>query len=156
YDKVGTTVKKVADVLAKLPTQDDKRRDALDEKKKEDLIHTARALKFNALQGKTADFLRAKEYAKVGEVLGADLEALKKELKTPPPETESPGFTRLRKAQRDFLIASMAAYLQNKQADQAGELLDALQGAGGTVEQNVAVMQQLVAAIRTQMESLTK
>jgi hypothetical protein len=156
YDKVDATVKKVADVLGKLPTQDDKRRDALDEKKKEDLIHTARALKFNALQGKTADFLRAKEYAKVGEVLGKDLEALKKELKAPPPETESPGFSRLRKAQRDFLIASMAAYLQNKQADQAGELLDALQGAGGTVEQNVAVMQQLVAAIRTQMESLTK
>ena len=51
---------------------------------------------------------------------------------------------------------AMAAFLQNKQGDQASELLDALQGAGGNIEKSVATMQQLVAAIQTQMEALAK
>ena len=148
YLKVDATVKKVTDVLAKLP--------APEAAKKEDLVHTVRALKFNALQGRAAEFVRAREFAKVGEALGPELEALKKELKAPPPGVESPGFARLRKAQRDFLTAAMAAYLQNKQGDQAGELLETLQGAGGKVEESVGTMQQLVAAIQTQMEALVK
>lgn len=155
YDKVDATVKHVADVLAKLPGQDPQHPDALDGKKKADLAHTIRALRFNALQGRAADFIRAKEFAKVGEVLGPEIEALKKELTGKPPE-DTPGLTRLRRAQQDFLIAAMSAYVQNKQADEASQLLDALQGAGGSVEQSVAILRQLVTSIRAEIESLTR
>jgi hypothetical protein len=50
----------------------------------------------------------------------------------------------------------MSGYLQNKQADRASELLDVLQASGGTLEANLAVMQQLVSAVRTQIDALTK
>jgi outer membrane protein assembly factor BamD (BamD/ComL family) len=152
YDKVDATVKQVTDTLKKIVAD---AKGGIEGKKKADLEYTIRALKFNALQGRAADFIRAKEFAKVGDSLGGELEALKKELATPPTE-ETPGLTRLKRAQRDFLIACMSAFLQNKQGDKASELLDTLQGAGGTVEQNVAVMQQLVSTIRGQIDGLVK
>ncbi|HEX3147162.1 MAG TPA: hypothetical protein VHR66_03715 [Gemmataceae bacterium] len=152
YDKVDATVKQVTDTLKKIVAD---ARGGIDSRKKADLEYSIRALKFNALQNRAADFIRAKEFAKVSDSLGGELEALKKELATPAPE-ETPGLTRLKRAQRDFLIACMSAFLQNKQGDKASELLDTLQGAGGTVEQNVAVMQQLVATIRGQIDGLTK
>jgi tetratricopeptide (TPR) repeat protein len=64
----------------------------------------------------------------------------------------------MRKAQREFLSAAMSAYLQNKQADQAGELLDVLQssGKGGSLDENLAVMRQLATAIRGHVDSLRK
>ena len=156
YDKVDQTVKQVTAVLAELPDPDDKHRDALDPKKKADLVYTIRALKFNALQGRAADFIRAREFAKVGEVLGPAVEALKKELKEAPPAEETPAYPRLKKARQDFAVVAMSAYLQNKQADQAGELLDALQSAGGSVEQNAGAMRQLAASVRGQIDALTK
>ena len=58
---------------------------------------------------------------------------MKKELKAPAPEEPRPGSPGCGKARRDFLIVAMSGYLQNKQADQAGELLDALQSGGGSV-----------------------
>src|SRR5262249_37706708 len=80
------------------------------------------------------------------------------DLKKEPPAEAPPGFDRMRKAQRDFLIEAMSGYLQNKQADQAGELLDVLQasGKGGNIDQNIAVMRQLVGSIRGQVETLRK
>jgi hypothetical protein len=156
YDKAEATIKKEVDTLAKMAEPSDKNRDALDDRKKADLVATARALKFNALQGKATEFIRAKEFAKVGEVLGPELEALKKELKEPAPAEETPGYARLRKARQDFLIAAMSGYLQNKQGDQASELLDVLQGAGASVEQNLAALRQLVASVHLQIETLTK
>jgi hypothetical protein len=155
YDKVDATVKLVTDVLAKAPDPDEKHREALDPKKKVDLAYSIRALKFNALQGRAADFIRAKEFAKVGQALGPEIEAIKKELKEPAPE-ETPGYARLRKARQDFLVVAMSGYLQNKQADQAGELLDALQSGGGSVEQNVAALRSLVTSVRGQIDALTK
>lgn len=155
YDKVDQTVKLVTDTLARLPDPDEKHRDAIDPKKKQDLVYTIRALKYNALQGRAADFIRAREFAKVGEVLGPQIEALKKELKEPVPE-ETPGYARLKKARQDFVVVAMSGYLQNKQGDQAGELLEALQSAGGNVEQNAAAMRQLAASVRGQIETLVK
>ena len=154
YDKVDQTVKLVTDTLAKVPDPGDKNRDGLDPKKKIDLVHTIRALKFNALQGRAADFIRAREFAKVGETLGAEIEALKKELAAP--DEETPGYARLRKARQDFVVVAMSGYLQNKQADQAGALLDALQGAGASVEQNVAALRSLVTSVKLQIDSLTR
>lgn len=148
YDKVDGVVKTIVEGLKKLT--------GLEEKKRDDLAATARALRFNALQGRAAEFIKAKEYAKVGEDLGPEIEALKKELKTPPAAEESPGLGRLKKAQRDFLIAAMSAFVQNKQVDQASEMLDALQGTGGTLESNLAVMQQLNGSIQGQISSLLK
>jgi outer membrane protein assembly factor BamD (BamD/ComL family) len=147
YDKVDAVVKATVEGLTKLA--------GLDAKKRDDLAFTIRGLKYNALQGRAAEFIKAKEFAKVGETLGAELDALKKELKAPPPE-ETPGLARLRKAQRDFLIACMSAYVQNKQGDQASELLDALQGSGGSLEQNVATMRTLNVTIANQISSLSK
>jgi outer membrane protein assembly factor BamD (BamD/ComL family) len=155
YDKVDQTVKVVTDTVTKLPDPDEKHREALDPKRKQDLVYTIRALKYNALQGRAADFIRSKEFAKVGEVLGPEIEALKKELKEPAPE-ETPGYSRLRKARQDFVVVAMSGYLQNKQADQAGELLDALQSAGASVEQNVAALRSLVTSVRLQIDTLTK
>jgi prefoldin subunit 5 len=156
YDKVDQTVKLVTDTLNKLPDPDEKHREALDPKKRADLVYAIRALKFNALQGRAADFIRGKEFAKVGESLGGEIEALKKELKEPAPAEETPAYPRLRKARQDFLIVAMSGYLQNKQPDQASELLDILQSAGGSVEQNVAALRQLVTSIRGQIDSLKK
>jgi len=146
HDKVDAVVKSTVAGLAKL--------DSLEAKKK-DLGYTIRGLKYNSLQGRVADFIRAKEFAKVGEVLAADLDALKKEMKTPPPE-ETPGFVRMRTAQRSFLIAAMSAFVQNKQVDQASEMLDALQASGGSLEQSVTTMRSLNTTIQGQIESLTK
>ena len=73
YDKVDATVKLVTGVLAKVPDPDEKHRDALDPKRKADLAYSIRALKYNALQGRAADFIRAKEFAKVGEALGPEI-----------------------------------------------------------------------------------
>jgi hypothetical protein len=148
YDKVRDTVQQVVDGLRRQTGLDDKRRD--------DLAYTARVLHYNALQSKAADQIRAKDYAKANEALGKDLEAVKAELKLAPPADAPPGFERMRQAQRGVLIAAMTAYLQNKQADQASELLDILQASGGSLESNLAVMQQLVSAIRAQIDALTK
>jgi hypothetical protein len=147
YNKVDAVVKATTDALKKFA--------ALDAKKRDDLAYTIRGLKYNALQGRAAEFIKAKEFAKVGETLGAELDALKKELKAPPAE-ETPGLARMRRAQRDFLIVCMSAYVQNKQADQATELLDALQGSGGSLEQNVATMRSLNVTIQNQIASLNK
>ncbi len=146
YDKVDAVVKSTVEGLMKL--------DSL-EAKKNDLAYTIRGLKYNSLQGRAAEFIRAKDFAKVGEVLAADLDALKKELKALPPE-ETPGFTRMRAAQRSFLISAMSAFVQNKQVDQASEMLDALQASGGSLEQNVATMRSLNSTIQGQIETLTK
>jgi len=146
YDKVDAVVKSTVEGLMKL--------DSL-EAKKNDLAYTIRGLKYNSLQGRAADFIRAKEFAKVGEVLAPELDALKKEMKAPPPE-ETPGFTRMRIAQRSFLISAMSAFVQNKQVDQASEMLDALQASGGSLEQNVATMRSLNTTIQGQIETLTK
>lgn len=148
YDKVDATVKQVVDAVKKFNT--------VDEKKRDDLAFTARVLKYNALQGRAGDFIRAKEFAKVGEVLGGELEALKAELKLAPPAEAPPGFDRMRRAQRDFLIAAMSGFVQNKQPDKATELLEVLQSAGGSLESNVTVMKQLASSIRSQIESLNK
>src|SRR5262249_2918228 len=146
YAKVEATVKAVVEGVKKFAS--------LEERKQDDLAFTARALRYNALQGRAADLVRGKEFAKGGGQLGAELTVLKEELKKEAPAEAPPGFDRMRKAQRDFLIAAMSAYLQNKQADQAGELLDVLQasGKGGNIEQNIAVMRQLVGSIRGQVE----
>ena len=146
HEKVDAVVKATVAGLMKL--------DSL-EAKKNDLAYTIRGLKYNSLQGRVADFIRAKEFAKVGEVLAPDLDALKKELSAPPPE-ETPGFVRMRTAQRSFLIAAMSAFVQNKQVDRASEMLDALQASGGSLEQSVNTMTSLNLAIQGQIESLTK
>lgn len=148
YDKVRDTIKQVVDGL--------KRQSGLDDRKRDDLAYTARVLHYNALQSKAADLVRAKEFAKVGEALGKELEALKAQLKLDPPADAPPGFERMRQAQRGVLIAAMSGYLQNKQAEQASELLDILQSSGGSLEANLAVMQQLASAIRAQIDTLTK
>jgi hypothetical protein len=147
-DRVQATVKQVVDGL--------KRQTGLDDKKRDDLAYTARVLHYNALQSRAADYIRGKEYAKVGEVLGKELEALKADLGQAAPADAPPGFERMRQAQRGVLIAAMSGYLQNKQADKASELLELLQASGGTLEANLQVMQQLVNAIRGQIEALTK
>ena len=148
YPKVDATVKSITDAVKKF--------NSLEEKKRDDLAFTARVLKYNALQGKAADLIRAKEFAKVGEVLGAELEALKTDLKLAAPAEAPPGFDRMRKAQRDFLIAAMSGYVQNKESDKASELLDLLQATGGSLETNIALMRQLVGAIRGQVDSLNR
>jgi outer membrane protein assembly factor BamD (BamD/ComL family) len=148
YEKVDAIVKTTVDGLGRLS--------ALDAKKRDDLAYTIRSLKYNALQGRAVEFIKIKEFAKVGETLGAELEALKKELKAPPPTEPPPNFERMRTAQRNFLITCMSAFVQNKQADQASELLDALQGAGGTLESNLATMRSLNATISGQLTSLIK
>lgn len=148
YEKVDATVKSITDAVKKFNN--------LEEKKRDDLAFTARVLKYNALQGKAADLIRAKEFAKVGEVLGPELEALKTDLKLAPPAEAPPGFDRMRKAQRDFLIAAMSGYVQNKESDKASELLDLLQATGGNLETNIALMRQLVGAIRAQIDSLNR
>jgi hypothetical protein len=147
-DRVQATVKQVVDGL--------KRQTGLDDKKRDDLAYTARVLHYNALQSRAADYIRGKEYAKVGEVLGKELEALKADLGQAAPADAPPGFERMRQAQRGLLIAAMSASVQNKQADEASKLLDILQGAGGSLEANLAVLQQLVTAIRGQIDTLTK
>jgi hypothetical protein len=148
HDKVQATVKAIVAGL--------KKQEGLDAKKRDDLGYTARVLYYNALQSRAADFIRAKEYAKVGEVLGPELVALTAELKLAPPAEPPPGFDRMQRAQRDLLIAAMSGYVQNKQVDKASELLDVLQGAGGSLESNLAVLSQLVTAIRGQIEALQK
>jgi hypothetical protein len=148
YDKVDAVIKNTTERLKNIASMDAKKRD--------DLADTIRGLKYNALQGRAAEFIRAREFAKVGETLGAELEALKKELKTPPPPDAPPGFERMRAAQRGFMIVAMSAYVQNKQADQAGELLDALQESGGSLESNLATMRSLNATIHGQITTLTK
>ena len=100
--------------------------------------------------------MKAKEFAKVGETLGVEIDALKKELTAAAPMEPPPGFDRMRGAQRNFLIACMSAFVQNKQSDQAGELLEALQGSGGSLEQNLATMKQLNSSIHGQITSLNK
>jgi hypothetical protein len=148
HDRVQATVKAAVEGL--------KKQQGLDDKKAADLAYTARALHYNALQARAADFLRAREFAKVGEVLGPELEALKAELKLAPPAEPPPGFDRMRRAQLDLLIAAMSGYVQDKQSDKASQLLDVLQGAGGSLESNLAVLRQLVTAIRTQIDTLKK
>jgi hypothetical protein len=148
YDKVDATVKHVGEAVKKFT--------ALDEKKRDDLGYTARVLKYNALLGRALDFIRAKEFAKIGDTLGGELEALKAELKLAPPAEAPPGFDRMRRAQRDFLIASMSGFVQNKQPDKATELLEVLQSVGGSLESNVAVMRQLATSIRVQIDGLSK
>ena len=113
-------------------------------------------MKYNALQGRAAEFIRAREFAKVGETLSAELDALKKEFKGAAPMEPPPGFDRMRAAQRSFLIACMSAFVQNKQSDQANELLEALQSSGGTLESNLATMRALNSTIAGQIATLTK
>jgi len=148
YKKVDDTVKAIVESAKKFTSLEDKKRD--------DLAFTARVLKYNALQAVAADFIRAKDFAKVGETLKPELDALRQELKLAAPAEPPPGFDRMRKAQRDFLIAAMAGYVQNKDVPAASELLDELQSTGGSLESNIAVMQQLVTAIQTQIEGLNK
>ncbi len=148
YDKVDAVVKATVAGLGKLG--------ALEAKRRDDLAYTVRSLKYNALQGRAAEFIKAKEFAKVGATLGTELDALKKELKAAPPKEPPPGFDRMRNAQRGFLIACMSAYVQNKQADQASELLDALQSSGGSLASNLATMRSLNSTIEDQISSLKK
>lgn len=148
YDKVDAVIKATTERLKNIGS--------LEAKKRDDLAFTIRGLKYNALQGRAAEFIRAREFAKVGESLGAELEALKKEMKAAAPADAPPGFERMRSAQRGFMIVAMSAYVQNKQADQAGELLDALQEAGGSLESNLTTMRSLNTTIQGQVTTLTK
>lgn len=148
YDKVDAVIKNTTERLKNIGS--------LEAKKRDDLAYTIRGLKYNSLQGRAAEFIRAREFAKVGESLGGELEALKKELKAPAPPDAPPGFERMRAAQRGFMIVAMSAYVQNKQADQAGELLDALQEAGGSLESNLTTMRSLNSTIHGQITALTK
>ena len=148
YDKVDAVVKRTVAGLAKL--------ESLPAKKRDDLAYTIRGLKYNALQNRAAEFIRAKEFAKVGATLAAELNALKKELKAKQPSEPSPGFERMRTAQRGFLIVCMSAYVQSKQADQAIELLDAWQGSGGNLDSDIATMRSLNYTIQSQLTSLNK
>jgi hypothetical protein len=148
YDKVDAVIKATTDRIKNIGS--------LEPKKRDDLAYTIRGLKYNALQGRAAEFIRVREFAKVGETLGAELEALKKEMKAPAPPDAPPGFERMRSAQRGFMIVAMSAYVQNKQADQAGELLDALQEAGGSLESNLTTMRSLNTTIHGQITTLTK
>jgi hypothetical protein len=147
YEKVDSAVKATVDALKKFT--------GLEEKKRDDLAYTIRSLKYAALQGRAVEFIKAREFAKVGGTLGAELAAIKKELQAKAPE-ETPGLARMRSAQRDLLVTCMSAFVQNKQADQASELLDALQASGGSLEKNVANMRALNVTIEVQMSSLTK
>jgi hypothetical protein len=153
YDKVDAVVKVVVDGLKKFPTTGP---GAIDPKKKDDLGYVIRSLRYNSLQGRAVEFMKLKEFAKVGETLGTELDALKKEFQAAAPAEATPGFDRMRGAQRNFLIACMSAYVQNKQADQASELLDALQSSGGSLESNLASMRQLNNTISGQIAGLTK
>jgi len=148
YANVDKTVKMVTDVVKKFTNLEDKKRD--------DLAYTARVLKYTALQSRAADFIRAKEFDKIGNELGSEIEALKKEISLASPAEPPPGYDRMRKAQRDFLIAAMSGYVQDKKVDKASELLDVLQSSGGSLESNIGVMQLLVTAIRNQIDLLTK
>jgi len=140
----------------KLVTDGVKKFTNLEDKKRDDLASTARVLKYNSLQSRAADFIRAKEFAKIGEVLGPEIDALKAEVKLAPPAEPPPGYERMRKAQRDFLIAAMSGYVQDQKVDKASELLDSLQSSGGSLESNIGVMQLLVTAIRGQIDTLTR
>lgn len=153
YDKVDAVVKVVVEGLKKFPTTGP---GAIDPKKKDDLGYVIRSLRYNSLQGRAVEFMKLKEFAKVGETLGTELDALKKEFLAAAPAEATPGFDRMRGAQRNFLIACMSAYVQNKQADQASELLDALQSSGGSLESNLASMRQLNNTISGQIAALTK
>lgn len=150
YDACDTTLKPVLDRIPKFT--------AVQPVKKDDLMYSARAQRYNALQAKAAEFVKAKEFAKVGEVLDADLAAIKTELASADQKAENaaPSFDRLRRAQRGLLIAAMTAYVQDKKADKANELLSLVEKTGGGLESSVAVMQQLVSAIRGQIDSLNK
>ncbi|HVK10724.1 MAG TPA: hypothetical protein VM597_18295 [Gemmataceae bacterium] len=155
YDKVDTTIKAVVERLPKFPR--------LDAAKRDDLTFGARALRYNGLQAKAADLIKAKEFAKVGEVVDADLAAMKKELgaKADPKEKEpggnaAPNLDRMRKAQRGLLIAAMSAFVQDKKAEKANELIDLLEKTSGGLDSSVDVMRQLAGSIRAQIDELGK
>jgi hypothetical protein len=152
YDKVDAIIKAVVERVKKFSKLPDDKRD--------DLAFSARALRYNALQAKAADHIKAKEFGKAADVVDADLTAMKAELtaKADPKakETAAPNLDRMRKAQRGLLIAAMSAYVQDKKADKANELLDLLEKTSGGLESSVAVMQQLADSIRGQIDELGK
>ncbi|WP_020475293.1 hypothetical protein [Zavarzinella formosa] len=148
YVKCEATVKATVVSAGKLAN--------LEADKKADLISDVRVQYFRALAGRAADIIKAKEFGKVIETLDPEITALAKELKEPAPMTETAAHVRLRQAQRNLIISAMTACVQDKKVDKAGELLGILQSGGGNIESNIAVMQQLVSAIRGQIDGLKK
>lgn len=127
--------------------------------KRDDLAFGARALRYTSLQARAADAIKDKEFAKVGDLLDADLAVLKTELAaaeakdgtTPPPNLD-----RMRRAQQGVLIAAMSAFVQDKKADKANELLGLLEKTGGGLDSSVEVMKRLAASIRGQIDELAR
>jgi hypothetical protein len=152
YEKVDGTIKGVVERIKKFTR--------LDPAKRDDLAFGARALRYTGLQAKAADLIKAKEFAKVGEVADADLTAMKAELtgKADPKaaETAAPNLDRMRKAQQRFLIAVISAFIQDKKADRANELLGLLEKTGGSLESTVEVMKPISTGVRAQIDDLTK
>jgi hypothetical protein len=148
YGKVDEVVKNLTTLVPTLKE--------LDEKKRDDLSFRAQSLRYNSVQGKLAELVRTQKFDQIPAMLDPELIKLKEALKTPAPSDPPAGFDILRKAQRDLIIGSMAAFVQNKQIDRANELLDVLKSTGSNLESNLAVLRQLSSSIRTQIDGLRK
>lgn len=146
YDKTKAVVNALAGTLAK--------KSNLDEARSADMSFTARSLRYNAFQAQAGDLIRDKKFADVVALLDPEIKAITDEIAKGPPATATPGFDRMRRAQRDLLIAAMTSSVQDKKIDRASELLDVLEKSGGSLDANIAVLRQLVSAVRNQIEGL--
>ncbi len=147
YAKCEATAKAAAASAVKLT--------ALDPGQRADLIADARAQFFRSVAARGAEFVRAKEFGKVAEVLDPEVTNITKELKEPA-GSASTAAEKMRAAQRSLVILAMTASVQDKKVDRASELLGVLQSGGGSIEANILVMQQLVSSIRGQIDGLKK
>lgn len=147
YNKCEAVVKAATTSIGKITT--------FDPAKRAELISEARVQYYRSLSGRAAEFIKAKEFAKVGETLEKDIAEISKELTAAPPESPSGAFIRMQGAQRNLLISTMISFVQDKKVDKASELLSVLQK-GGKPEDTVAVMRQLVLSIRVQIDGLKK
>ena len=147
YVKCESTVKATLVSANKITT--------LDDQKKADLVYEVRVQYYRSLAGRAAEIIKAREFGKVAETFDAEIKAIAKEMKETP---ANPGasFEKMRQSQRNLIISAMTACVQDKKVDKASELLEVLQSGGGTIESNLTVMQQLVGAIRGQIEGLKK
>jgi hypothetical protein len=128
----------------------------LPEKERQDLTFTAQAMRLIGIYGRAFILMKVKDpgyLQKVDLLLNPVIEEFRKTAEMIP-EERTPGFERMRRAQKDVIITALRASVQQSNIERAKELLELLQKAKSDTEDTTQVLQQLVNAIRSQIDGL--
>lgn len=122
---------------------------------KEQSVLGARAVVLSSIRAQAYDEFKGGNHAKVAELLDPRIDEIQKDFAKEVPADPTISFNRLRKTQRDTVVLALQSCVQDGKVKRGSELLELLEKSGGTPDDNIALLQSLVASVRTQIDELT-